>query len=141
MLTTNLKKPYYNNILSDSKGENNQEDLPPKRDDNEVILSVGKNIRAIRKSQMKTISEIAEISGISSKYLQSVEVGKRNISITNLNKIAVSLGVPIALLFSYDHVEKTKKLLCIANKLKNYSVLQLSNIDIIINDLEDIIDK
>ncbi|MDA1470310.1 helix-turn-helix transcriptional regulator [Brachyspira hyodysenteriae] len=37
---------------------------------------------------MKTISEIAEVSGISSKYLQGVEVGKRNISITNLNKIA-----------------------------------------------------
>ena len=83
MLTTNLKKPYYNNILSDSKEENNKDDSPIKRDDDELISSVGKNIRAIRKSQMKTISEIA---GISSKYLQSVEVGKRNISITNLNK-------------------------------------------------------
>ena len=86
MLTTNLKKPYYNNILSDSKEENNKDDSPIKRDDDELISSVGKNIRAIRKSQMKTISEIAEVSGISSKYLQSVEVGKRNISITNLNK-------------------------------------------------------
>ena len=83
MLTTNLKKPYYNNILSDSKEENNKDDSPIRRDDDELISSVGKNIRAIRKSQMKTISEI---SGISSKYLQSVEVGKRNISITNLNK-------------------------------------------------------
>ena len=90
---------------------------------------------------MRTISEVAELSGISAKYLQSVEVGRRNISITNLNKIANSLNIPIALLFSYDHMEKTKKLLCIANKLKNYSLLQLSNIDIIISDLEDIIDK
>ena len=141
MLTTNLKKPYYNNVLSDSKEYNNKDDLPPKIDDNELILSVGKNIRTIRKAQMRTISEVAELSGISAKYLQSVEVGRRNISITNLNKIANSLNIPIALLFSYDHMEKTKKLLCIANKLKNYSLLQLSNIDIIISDLEDIIDK
>ena len=86
MLTTNLKKPFYNSIVSDSKTEddNNKKERPI--DDEELISSVGKNIRAIRKSQMKTISEIAEVSGISSKYLQSVEVGKRNISITNLNK-------------------------------------------------------
>ncbi|MEI0477071.1 helix-turn-helix transcriptional regulator [Brachyspira pulli] len=140
MLTTNLKKPFYNSIVSDSKTEddNNKKERPI--DDEELISSVGKNIRAIRKSQMKTISEIAEVSGISSKYLQSVEVGKRNISITNLNKIAKTLNVPIAIFFSYDHIEKTKKLLCIANKLKNYSTLQLSNIDTIIKDLKNIID-
>ena len=139
MLTTNLKKPFYNNILSDNKEEdNNNKDIL--RDDDELISSVGNNIRAIRKSQTKTISEIAEMSGISAKYLQSVEVGKRNISITNLNKIAQALNVPIAILFSYDHIEKTKKLLYIANKLKNYSALQLSNIDTIIKDLKNIID-
>lgn len=110
MLTTNLKKPFYNNMLSDNKEEDNtnKERL---REDDELISSVGKNIRAIRKSQTKTISEIAEMSGISAKYLQSVEVGKRNISIINLNKIANALNVPIAILFSYDHIEKTKKLL------------------------------
>lgn len=139
MLTTNLKKPFYNNIISDSKEENNSDKEIIKNDD-ELISSVGKNIRAIRKSQRKTISEIAEMSGISSKYLQSVEVGKRNISIINLNKIAKAMNVPIAILFSYDHIEKTKKLLCIANKLKNYSALQLSNIDTIIKDLKNIID-
>lgn len=139
MLTTNLKKPFYNSIVSDSKEENNSSN-DIFRDDNELISSVGKNIRAIRKSQTKTISEIAEMSGISAKYLQSVEVGKRNISIINLNKIARALNVPIAILFSYDHIEKTKKLLYIANKLKNYSVLQLSNIDTIIKDLKNIVD-
>ena len=115
MLTTNLKKPFYNNIVSDSKEDNdsNKEIL---RDDDELISSVGKNIRAIRKSQTKTISEIADMSGISAKYLQSVEVGKRNISIINLNKIAKALNVPIAILFSYDHIEKTKILFYIENK-------------------------
>ncbi|OEJ14658.1 transcriptional regulator [Brachyspira hampsonii] len=140
MLTTNLKKPFYNNILSDNKEDNNNNNKEILREDDELVSSVGKNIRAIRKSQTKTISEIAEMSGISAKYLQSVEVGKRNISITNLNKIARALNVPIAILFSYDHIEKTKKLLYIANKLKNYSALQLSNIDTIIKDLKNIID-
>ena len=139
MLTTNLKKPFYNNIVSDSKTEDDKNKERPIEDE-ELISSVGKNIRAIRKSQMKTISEIAEVSGISSKYLQSVEVGKRNISITNLNKIAKTLNVPISVFFSYDHIDKTKKLLCIANKLKNYSIIQLSNIDTIIKDLKNIID-
>ncbi|WP_295155865.1 helix-turn-helix domain-containing protein [uncultured Brachyspira sp.] len=138
MLTTNLKKPFYNNIVSDSKEENNSnKDI---LNNNELISSVGKNIRNIRKLQTKTISEIAEMSGISAKYLQSVEVGKKNISIINLNKIANALNVPIAILFGYDQIEKTRKLLCIANKLRNYSSLQLSNIDAIIKDLKNILD-
>ncbi len=137
MLTTNLKKPFYNKIIREYK-EDNKNNKEISIDDDKFISFVGKNIRAIRKSQMKTISEIAKMSGILDKYLQSVEVGKRNISIINLNKIAKSLNIPIAVLFSYDHIEKTKKLLHIANKLKNYSALQLTNIDIIIKDLKNI---
>ena len=40
MLTTNLKKPFYNNIISDSKEENNSDKEVIKNDD-ELIASVG----------------------------------------------------------------------------------------------------
>jgi len=54
---------------------------------------LGSNIRKIRKDRGYTINQLAKMSLLSSKYLQGVEVGTRNISIENINKIARSLGV------------------------------------------------
>lgn len=137
MLQTNLKRPYYN-ILSDSKNEKSK-DTEKIKTDQELINAVGKNIRHIRKSKGKTISDLANMADISAKYLQGVEVGKRNISITNLNRIASVLDIQVGVLFSYDHIEKTKTLLNIANKLKSFSNVQLNNIEVIIEDLNNIL--
>ncbi len=137
MLQTNLKRPYYN-ILSDSKNDKSK-DTEKIKTDQELINAVGKNIRHIRKSKGKTISDLANMADISAKYLQGVEVGKRNISITNLNRIASVLDIQVGVLFSYDHIEKTKTLLNIANKLKSFSNVQLNNIEVIIEDLNNIL--
>ena len=137
MLQTNLKRPYYN-ILSDSKNDKSK-DTEKIKTDQELINAVGKNIRHIRKSKGKTISDLANMADFSAKYLQGVEVGKRNISITNLNRIASVLDIQVGVLFSYDHIEKTKTLLNIANKLKSFSNVQLNNIEVIIEDLNNIL--
>ena len=137
MFQMNLKRPYYN-IVSDSK-VGKSKDTKSLKTDQELIISVGQNIRYIRKSKGKTISDLANMANISAKYLQGVEVGKRNISITNLNRIASVLDIQVGVLFSYDHIEKTKTLLSIANKLKGFSSVQLSNIEDIIEDLNNIL--
>ncbi len=56
-----------------------------------VLKNLGQNIRELRKNKKMTIDELAEKSSLSGKYLQGVEVGNRNISIKNLNKICKAL--------------------------------------------------
>lgn len=135
----NLKKHFFKSMISDCKDENKNID----KDNNELsfLSDIGSRIRIIRKSQNRTISYIADMAKISPKYLQGVEVGKRNISITNLNKIAKVLNIPISLLLCNEEIggiEKNKKLLSIAMKLKDYSIEELENIDNIINDIRKI---
>ncbi|MEI0580391.1 helix-turn-helix transcriptional regulator [Brachyspira pilosicoli] len=135
----NLKKHFFKRVVSDYKKEENKNN----NENNELVLLsyIGKRIRIIRKSQKRTISYIADMAKISPKYLQGVEVGKRNISITNLNKIAKVLNIPISLLLCNEEIAdmgKNEKLLSIAMKLKDYSVEELENIDNIINDIKNI---
>lgn len=135
----NLKKHFFKSMISDCKDENKNID----KDNNELsfLSYIGSRIRIVRKSQNRTISYIADMAKISPKYLQGVEVGKRNISITNLNKIAKVLNIPISLLLCNEEVSdiaKNEKLLSIAMKLKDYSLEELENMDNIINDIRKI---
>lgn len=136
----NLKKHFYKSIVSDCKKDENK-NIDNHNDDLSILTHIGNSIRTIRKSQNKTISYVADMAKMSPKYLQGVEVGKRNISITNLNKIARVLNVPISLLLcneDIENVEKNEKLLSIAIKLKDYSIEELENMDNIINDIKKI---
>ncbi len=91
---------------------------------NEVLLSnLGANIRKHRKTKGYTIDQLAEMSSLSGKYLQGVEVGNRNISVKNLNKIAKSLEVLTDDLLSVStkSVEsESEKILSISEKLKHF---------------------
>lgn len=144
MLTTNLKRPFFSKRINEEvkKVEDEKVVTVNKIESlKSVLIVVGANIRAIRKAQKKTISELAYSANISAKYLQGVEVGKRNISITNLNKIAKVLDIPVGMFFRDENIDKTKKLLSIASRLKNYSPNQLSHIEELIKDINNIIEK
>ena len=135
----NLKKHFFKSVVSDCKDEN--KNIDKDNDELSILTHIGNSIRIIRKSQKRTISYIADMAKMSPKYLQGVEVGKRNISITNLNKIARVLNVPISLLLCNEEVTdigKNEKLLSIAIKLKDYSIEELENMDNIINDIKKI---
>ena len=137
----NLKKHFFKRVVSDYKKEENKNNNNNENNELSFLYYIGKRIRIIRKSQKRTISYVADMAKISPKYLQGVKVGKRNISITNLNKIAKVLNIPISLLLCNEdisNVEKNEKLLSIAMKLKDYSVEELENIDNIINDIKKI---
>ena len=135
----NLKKHFFKSVVSDCKDEN--KNIDKDNDELSILTHIGNSIRIIRKSQKRTISYIADMAKMSPKYLQGVEVGKRNISITNLNKIARVLNVPISLLLCNEEITdigKNEKLLSIAIKLKDYSIEELENMDNIINDIKKI---
>ncbi len=144
MLGFSLKKTFYSQQICEDDNEKKYEEKEGfTKEEGEVttkqaILSlIGSNIRAVRKVKKHTISELANNAGISAKYLQGVEVGKRNISITNLNKIANVLEIPLSNFFRDVDSEKSTKLFLISSKLKNYSHQQLEHIEALIKDFEN----
>lgn len=78
--------------------------------DLEVVMSdlkfrLGKRIRELRTSRNLSQDKLAEVVGISGKYLGEVERGDGNVSIEKLEKIAEALEVPIGSLLDNAHME------------------------------------
>jgi transcriptional regulator with XRE-family HTH domain len=67
----------------------------------EVCLSLGSRINAMRESRHWTLETLASRSGLSRAYLSRVEGGDRQPSIGALASIARALGVSIAALFEH----------------------------------------
>ena len=64
-----------------------------------IQLSLGKCIRFYRYKIGLSQEKFALLINMDRTYYASVEAGKRNISIANIEKIANGLGVPISQLF------------------------------------------
>lgn len=63
---------------------------------------LGQEIRRLRTSQGYSQEDFAKLSGIDRTYISSVERGKRNVSIENIEKIAKALNVTLSELFSFN---------------------------------------
>lgn len=59
-----------------------------------------KNMRRVRKEKGLTQERVAEAAGLHPNYISSVERAERNISICNIERIAIALGVTMAELVS-----------------------------------------
>lgn len=59
---------------------------------------LARNIRNLRLAQGLSQERLAELSGMHRTYVGSVERGERNISIDNVEALAVALGVRVATL-------------------------------------------
>ncbi|CAN0620221.1 XRE family transcriptional regulator [Burkholderia multivorans] len=59
-----------------------------------------KNMRRIRKEKGLTQERVAEAAGLHPNYVSSVERAERNISICNIERIAIALDVTMAELVS-----------------------------------------
>ena len=61
-----------------------------------IQLAFGKRIQQLRKERGITQEKLALEIEMDRTYLSSVESGKRNISICNIQKIATGLGVSLS---------------------------------------------
>lgn len=68
----------------------------------DILELVGKRIRDIRKSKSLSQEQLGEKSGFHFTYIGGLERGERNISLSNLAKIAEALEVDIRDLFNFE---------------------------------------
>ncbi|WP_297203190.1 helix-turn-helix transcriptional regulator [uncultured Brachyspira sp.] len=110
--------------------------------DDDMLRNLGKNIRALRKNKKLTIDQLAEKSFISGKYLQGVEVGNRNISIKNLNRISKALDTSPEILLNvktYELKSSDDKIFAISQKLKKLEDNKLDFIGDMLDQINDIL--
>lgn len=61
----------------------------------ELIIRVGERVRRFRSERSMPRRELAQLSGLSERYLAQLESGQGNISIGLLQKVALALALPI----------------------------------------------
>ena len=74
----------------------------------DIKVKIGQRIRAIRETKNQSQKDLAYGADLDRTYIASVECGKRNISIVNIEKIADALGVSLKEFFD-DVVFEEKK--------------------------------
>ncbi|MBI3195883.1 MAG: helix-turn-helix transcriptional regulator [Ignavibacteriae bacterium] len=67
---------------------------------------IGIRIKELRHKQGISQEHLAHLSGLDRTYITSVECGKRNISIVNIEKIAIALNLPLKEFFASKHFDE-----------------------------------
>ena len=65
----------------------------------EILLKYGQVVRKIRLEKGISQETLADLSGLHRTYMSDVELGKRNVSLENIDRIAHSLEVSISEIF------------------------------------------
>ena len=68
----------------------------------ELAAELGRNIRALRKSQSLTLEQLSARSGLSVSFLSLIERGKKKPSLSALQSISDALGMEVGWFFA-DH--------------------------------------
>ena len=68
----------------------------------DITKKFGSKIRTLRGEIGISQEELAARAGLHRTYLSSIELGQRNISIQNIEKLANALNVDIHILFHFD---------------------------------------
>ena len=66
----------------------------------DIMIRFGQAVRKIRRDQRISQEELAERCGLHRTYISDVELGKRNVSLENIERIAISLNRSLVELFS-----------------------------------------
>ena len=65
----------------------------------EITIRFGQAVRKLRLEQSISQEELAERCGLHRTYISDVELGKRNVSLENIDRIATSLNKSLVELF------------------------------------------
>ena len=74
-----------------------------KQDEIKLLKLLGGRIKEQRIKKGLSQEKLSFISNLDRTYIGSVERGERNISIINLNKIALGMNISIAVLLNFDN--------------------------------------
>lgn len=66
----------------------------------DIMIRFGQAVRKVRREQGISQEELAERCGLHRTYISDVELGKRNVSLENIERIAISLNRSLVELFS-----------------------------------------
>jgi transcriptional regulator with XRE-family HTH domain len=72
-----------------------------------VKIKIGKRIKQLREAANMSQKELAYTADLDRSYIASVENGQRNISIVNIERIAIALGSSLKELFNSIDFENT----------------------------------
>ncbi len=67
----------------------------------DIKILVGKRIKELRNNLKISQEELADIAELDRTYITSIECGKRNISIVNIEKLATALKVTLSKFFNF----------------------------------------
>jgi transcriptional regulator with XRE-family HTH domain len=65
---------------------------------------LGAKIRDIRKAKGLSQEQLGELAGFHYSYIGGIERGEKNISLSNIQKVADALDIDISELFSYSRI-------------------------------------
>ncbi len=68
-----------------------------------ILVRFGNTVRHLRQMQNISQEELADRCGLHRTYISDIELGKRNVSLENIERIAISLSVSIAELFEEEN--------------------------------------
>ncbi|HIU82663.1 MAG TPA: helix-turn-helix transcriptional regulator [Candidatus Faecicola pullistercoris] len=67
----------------------------------DIKILIGKRVKELRSKLGKSQEELADLAGLDRTYITSVECGRRNISIVNIEKLSNALGVTLRDFFDF----------------------------------------
>jgi len=70
----------------------------------QILIYFGGRVRKERLKQKLSQEKLAEIAGLHRTYIGMIERGEKNITLTNIEKIAKALNVTITDLFQEEHI-------------------------------------
>lgn len=68
----------------------------------EIKEKFGQKVKSLREQKGISIEHLANISNVDRNYISDIEKGKRNVSITIIEKLSKGLEVKIQELFNYE---------------------------------------
>ncbi len=68
----------------------------------QILITFGKKVREERLKRELSQEEFAERAGVHRTYIGMIERAEKNITLTNIEKIASALGIDIYQLFKID---------------------------------------
>ena len=71
----------------------------------DIKRKIGQRIKELREKAEMSQKDLAYTADLDRSYIASIENGQRNVSIVNIEKIAIALGVSLKELFCNDEFD------------------------------------